>query len=139
MDIKYINHGVFFTTYIEGENNISLRFDGYFYNTKIVDLYFFFDRKNPSLNYTSIDFRDGGYHSSPYTTKAITKFVDFACDWVNNNFGDQYINDCMAYAYRAITDMYELYRRIYRKCNGNVQSEITFYGHHYQGHFGFNY
>lgn len=139
MNIKYINNGVFMTTYIEGENNISLRFDGYFYDTKIVDLYFFFNKKNQSLNYTSIGFRDGGFHSSPYTTKAMKKFVDFACDWVNNNFGDKYVNDCMVYAYRAIADTYELYNSKYRKSDGKLLSEVLYNDRNYKGHFSFNF
>ena len=69
----------------------------------------------------------------------MTKFVDFACDWVNNNFGEQYINDCMIYAYRAIADMYELYRSKYRKCDGKLLSDVMYHGRNYKGYFGFNY
>lgn len=139
MENKYINNGVLHTEYFEGHNIITIRFEGWYYNTNIVNIYFYFDKENPHESYTSFAIRDGGYRSSPYTTKAMTKFIDLACEWVDNDFGDSYINDCMIYAYHAISDIYEVYRNKYRKCNGECLTEITYHGRYYPGHFNFNF
>lgn len=139
MDIKYINHGAFFTEYLEGKNSIILRFYGYYHNTKIINFYFYFDKKDPTRNYTSIDIKDGGYHSSPCTSKAINRFVNYATEWLYNDFGDKETNNCMNYAYHCITDMHDLYFEKYRKCNGKVLSGVTYRDRYYLGYFGFNY
>lgn len=139
MDIKYINHGAFFTNYLEGKNCITLHFYGYYYNTQIVEFYFYFDKKDPTRDYTAIDIRDGGYHASPYTTKAIKRFVKYATEWLYNDFGDKETNECMSYAYRCIANMCDLYFEKYRKCDGITLPYVIYNGHHYHGYIGFNY
>ena len=126
-------------SYIEGENIVNVHFYGYYYKTKVFDMYVFVNKENHAENYISISIKDGGFHSSPYTTKAIKKFIAYATEWLYNDFGDKFINDAFLYAYHCISDLSDIYFKKYRKCDGKVFTNISYNGRTYKGYFNFNY
>ena len=139
MFIKYINHGVLLNSYIEGEKAITTHFNGFYYNTKVFDFYIFVNKEKVEENYISLSINDGGYRSSPYTTKAIKNFVSYVADWLYNDFGDKKTNNAMFYAYDCLKDLSNKYFKDFRKCDGKVFSELECNGRNYKGYFAFNY
>ena len=139
MDIMYISNGVLLNSYIEGENIVSTHFYGYYYKTKVFDMYVFVNKENHEEDYISISIKDGGFHSSPYTTKAIKKLINYATEWLYNDFGDIYINNAMLNAYNCIKNISEIYFEKYRKCDGKIFTDISYNGRTYRGYFSFNY
>lgn len=113
---KYYNNGFLSIRTIEGAHTIFYSVEGYYYNTKVVDiaLYYGTNEKDEN-NHCNISITDGGYHSSPYTTKMIKRMLNDVLDDINVDFGVSWQNALFAKFYNTIIYASSQYFKKYRK------------------------
>lgn len=132
---KYYNNGFLRISGIYGITCFSYRVEGYYYNTQVLEIHAFFDGKDANQNNITIHINDGGYHSSPYTTKTLKKMLSDILYDIDCDMGSEYENKAYTDLYKTIQGAFVLYFRKFRKCENIILRDM--YGNNQK--FYFNY
>ena len=121
---KYYNNGFLAISGIDGVTCFTHTIEGYYYNTKVINIHAFFDSKDETQNNITIDIDDGGYHSSPYTTKALKKMLSDMLYDIDCDMGSEWENNAYNELRKAIIEAFNLYFSKYRKCEQKVINNL---------------
>ena len=132
---KYYNNGFLRISAIYGTNCFVYCVDGYYYNTQVIRISAYFDSEKTVENNITVEINDGGYHSSPYTTKTLKKMLSDILYDIDCDMGSEWENNAYTDLYKTIQGAFALYFSKYRKCE--CQTLTDTYGNNQK--FYFNY
>lgn len=121
---KYYNNGFLRISAIYGTTCFTHDIEGYYYNTQVIGIHAFFDSKDANQNNIIINIDDGGYHSSPYTTKTLKRMLSDIIYDIDCNMGSEWENTAYRELYDTIRRAFTLYFSKYRKCERKVITNL---------------
>ena len=110
---------------IYGTTCFTYSVDGYYYNTQVIRISAYFNKEKPSESNIIVNITDGGYHSSPYTTKALKKMLSDILSDIDGNMGSEWENNAYTDLYKAIQGAFALYFSKYRKGECKALTDIN--------------
>ena len=113
---NYYNNGFLRISAIYGTTCFVYSVDGYYYNTQVIRISAYFDKEKPDENNITVEINDGGYHSSPYTTKTLKKMLSDILYDIDCDMGSEWENNAYTVLYKTIQEAFTLYFSKYRKC-----------------------
>lgn len=113
---KYYNNGFLRISGIYGATCFTHDIEGYYYNTQVIGIHAFFDSKDATQNNITINIDDGGFHSSPYTTKMLKRMVGDILYDIDCDMGSEWENNAYNELRKAISGAFSLYFNKFRKC-----------------------
>ena len=132
---KYYNNGFLRISAIYGANCFVYCVDGYYYNTQVIRISTYFDKEKTIENNISVEISDGGYHSSPYTTRTLKKMLSDILYDIDCDMCSEWENNAYIVLYKTIQGAFALYFSKYRKCENKILTDT--YGNNQK--FYFNY
>lgn len=113
---NYYNNGFLKISAIYGTTCFTHYVEGYYYNTQVIRISAYFNNEKPDVNNITIEINDGGYHSSPYTTKTLKKMLSDILYDIDCDMGSEWENNAYTDLRKAIQEAFTLYFSKYRKC-----------------------
>lgn len=132
---KYYNNGFLRISSLYGTTCFTHDIEGYYYNTQVIGIHGFFDNKDENQNSITISIDDGGYHSSPYTTKALKRMLSDILYDIDCDMGSEWENNAYNELRKAINGAFALYFSKYRKSDCKVLTNLC--GNHQRIYFNF--
>lgn len=121
---KYYNNGFLRISAIYGTNRFVYGVAGYYYNTQVICISAYFDKEKPQENNIKVEIDDGGYHSSPYTTKTLKKMLSDILYDIDCDMGSEWENNAYNELRKTIIEAFNLYFSKYRKCEQKVINNL---------------